>query len=231
MQLDTVRSRATPEGVTLSLRIAGAPVRAVAWFLDTMLIWLTVFLLQILLGYLGGFGAGLFMLLVFVIHWFYPVAFEVLNDGVTPGKKAMGLRVIHDDGTPVAATASLLRNFLRPADFLPAAYGAGLVSLLLTADSQRLGDLAAGTVVVYRDDGHSFGDLAAGEVWAPPVALSRREQRAIVDFASRLTTWSDERAEELADLAQPLTRSRGAESVSRLVGMAHYVTGRRSEPA
>ena len=240
MRLDTARSRATPEGVNLSLRVAGAPVRCIAWFVDLVLIAACVFFVQLILTMLGTFGTGLMLIFLFCITWFYGVLFELWNDGMTPGKKMLGLRVVHDDGTPVTATGSLLRNFLRVADFLPAAYGAGLVALFLSPNCQRLGDLAAGTLVVYRDDDEILLGLGPGDAVtpsgrpaarpiAPPVALSRSEQRALVDFAARLPTWGGERAAELAAVLRPLTRAGGAEGVDRLVGMAHYVLGRRSE--
>lgn len=226
MRLDTARHRATPEGVNLSLRVAGAPVRAVAWLIDLIVIAVCVVVVQIVLTLLGTFGVGLMLIFMFGISWFYGVAFELWNDGMTPGKKVMGLRVVHDDGTPVTITGSLLRNFLRFADFLPVAWGAGLVALLVSPDSQRLGDMAAGTLVVYRDE-DAQGSVPHGEPVAPPVALSRSEQRALVDFAARIPTWGPERAAELASVLLPLTRADGAEGVERLVGMAHHVLGRR----
>ncbi|MDA8016792.1 MAG: RDD family protein [Thermoanaerobaculia bacterium] len=228
MRLDTVRSRATPEGINLSLRVAGAPIRSLAWFIDLILISLSVFLLQMVLAFFGTFGIGLLLIFLFSISWFYGVVFEQLNDGTTPGKKILGLRVVHDDGTPVTVTGSLLRNLLRVADFLPMAYGAGLVALFLSKDCQRLGDMAAGTLVVYREDETHRG-VPPAEPVVPPVALSRSEQRALVDFAARLPTWGPERAQELASVIQPLTRAQGPRSVERLVGMAQYVLGRRNE--
>lgn len=232
MRLDTARNRATPEGVNLSLRVAGAPARFAAWFVDVILIFVVIFLLQMVLTILGALGSGLILICMFAIFWFYGVFFEMLMDGMTPGKKILGLQVVHDDGTPVTWTGSLLRNFLRFADFLPAAYGAGLVALFLSPDCQRLGDMAAGTLVVYRDDDKKQGGLAPGRPTAPPVALSRSEQRALVDYAARISTWGPERSEELASLVRPLTRAENdAQGVERLVGMAHYVLGRRAEPS
>ena len=99
---------------------------------------------------LAGLGQGLMLLGFFLLEWFYPVFFE-LRSGATPGKRAMGLRVVHDDGTPVGAVASVIRNLLRVADFLPLFYAAGLVSCLVDRDFRRLGDLAAGTLVVHSE--------------------------------------------------------------------------------
>ncbi|MGV8435388.1 RDD family protein, partial [Pseudomonas aeruginosa] len=87
---------------------------------------------------------GLGLLLTFVMTWWYMVLFEVLNQGRSPGKQMMGLRVVHDDGTPVGWAASLLRNLLRFADILPFGYALGLLCCLNHPAFKRLGDIAAG---------------------------------------------------------------------------------------
>ena len=227
--LDTDRHRDTPEGVTLALPVAGPAVRFFAWFLDTMVVLLAYAALASILGLLGDLGVGLSLLVLFLLLWFYPVFFEVRRNGITPGKKSLGLQVIHADGTPVELTASLLRNLLLAADFLPFFYGAGLVSMLVDRDFRRLGDIAAGTLVVHRERPQQVGEVPAEIPLAPPVALRRDERRAVVSFASRVTTWSGERAAELANLARPLTGSRGTEGVRRLVGMANWILGRNAE--
>ena len=85
---------------------------------------------------------------LFLVEWFYPVLFEVLWRGQTPGKRALGISVINDDLTPVTLGPSLVRNLLRVVDFLPVFYLAGLVTMLSNRRFQRLGDLAAGTLVI-----------------------------------------------------------------------------------
>jgi uncharacterized RDD family membrane protein YckC len=80
------------------------------------------------------------------------VLFELSPWAATPGKRALGLKVVMDDGLPVTPAASLIRNLLRAADFLPFLYAAGLISMLVRADFKRLGDLAAGHVVVHVAD-------------------------------------------------------------------------------
>ena len=107
--------------------------------------------LGMLLPLLGGAGMGLWLILMFLMEWFYPVLFEVLARGQTVGKMALGIRVLCDDGTPVGWYQSTVRNFLKFVDFLPVLYGAGLLSMLLQKDFKRLGDLAAGTLVVYAE--------------------------------------------------------------------------------
>src|SRR5690606_35096512 len=97
------------------------------------------------LGMLGKFGLGIGALLLFLVQWWYMVLFEVLNQGRTPGKQWLGLRVIHDDGTPIGWAASLTRNLLRFVDLLPFGYFLGALCCLSHPSFKRLGDLAAGS--------------------------------------------------------------------------------------
>lgn len=230
MGLDTLRSRATPEGVTLNLRVAGPPVRLIAWGIDAVVMLIVQGLLGFVAALFGAAGQGFLLLAVFAVIWFYPVAFELLRHGATPGKASMGLRVVHDDGTPVGPVASVVRNFLRVADFLPFAYGAGLGTMLLNRNFQRLGDLAAGTLVVYRETEAADLDVPTAPPMPPPTALDRDEQRAIIDFASRRSTWSTERSDELAEILSPLTGAQRGDRAAQLDGMANWLLGRRSEP-
>ncbi len=85
---------------------------------------------------------------VFFVQFGYDVLFETLASGRTPGKRWTGLRVVKKGGTPVGFVASALRNILRIVDSLPGFYLVGILSVLFTANNQRLGDLAAGTLVV-----------------------------------------------------------------------------------
>lgn len=231
VRLDTRRQRETPEGITLTFPVAGPSVRLMAWLIDAILIAVLMTAFSMVLGFMGQTGMGLYLVVLFVLWWFYPVIFEVWRDGMTPGKKRLGLQVIHDDGTPVGWTASLLRNLLRSADFLPFGFLAGLVSMLLDRDFRRLGDLAAGTLVVHHERVSQHGQVARQEPVAPPVVLLQDERRALIDFASRLPRWNIERAKELARVAYPLTRAPGEKGLERLVGMANWVLGRRGDGA
>ena len=150
-------------------------------------------------------GAGLAAILLFLLTWWYMVLFEVLNQGRSPGKQLLGLRVVHDDGTPVGWAASLTRNLLRFVDFLPFAYGLGILSCLNHPAFKRLGDLAAGTLVVYQETPSPRPPLPPAEPLPAPFALSLDEQRAILAFAERQGSLSDERRQEVAALlAEPL---------------------------
>src|SRR4029078_9167645 len=78
-----------------------------------------------------------------------PVAFELTASGATPGKRMLGLKVVMDNGLPVTPSASVTRNLLRVADFLPFGYGFAIASMLIRTDSKLLGDIAAATMVVH----------------------------------------------------------------------------------
>ena len=232
MRLDTERRRATPEGVTLSLRVAGPPVRASAWMLDLLIMGVLQVILAVMLSLLGSVGEALLFLSLFAVGWFYAVGFELLNNGATPGKRVFVLQVVNDDGTPIDLASSVVRNFLRVADFLPFAFGAGLLSMTLSRDFQRLGDLAAGTLVIYRDTEVVGLQVPEAPAVVPPVSLDPAEQRAVVDFAERQEQWNEERAAELAEASGPLAGGqRGRAAVERLVGMANWLIGRQGTPA
>jgi uncharacterized RDD family membrane protein YckC len=217
----------TPEGVELALRVAGPVPRLLAWVLDLLLRGTLYVALAIVAATLGRSGLGLLLIALFAIEWLYPVVFEVWRDGATPGKRRMGLVVLHRDGTPVRFTASAIRNLIRFVDFLPFGYGIGLVSMLVTRDFQRLGDLAAGTVVLHRDDELAGYRVPAAAPLAPPVPLDLAEQRAVIEYAERLGTWTEARATELAGIVRPLTGTAGREAMVRLLGIAAWLLGRR----
>ena len=226
--LDTARRIATPEGIELELRLAGPVPRAAAWALDFLLRLAILFLAAMVLGALGGFGSGVFLLLWFFLEWLFPAWCEVYLAGATPGKKALGLAVLHDDGTPVRWPAALARNLLRAIDFLPLFYGIGLLTMLMNRDFKRLGDLAAGTIVVYREAKPRGFRVPEGAPLAPAVALTLAEQRAILDFAERAQGLTAERAEELAAIPRGLVgAASGPAAAERLIRIANFLVGRR----
>lgn len=225
--LDTQRALSTPEGVVITLRVAGLPVRALAWGIDVGVRVLAYGVAATFLSLLQQFGQGLFFLVLFAGEWLYPVVFEVYFGGATPGKRMLGLRVLHDDGTPVGLSASLIRNLLRFADFLPVAYGFGIVTMLVQKDFKRLGDLAAGTVVVYRYREPMVRRVPEAPPAPSPIPLDLDEQGAILEYAERLAGWSRERGLELASLLRPLTEATGSAGRQRLLGIANYLVGRR----
>ncbi|MBK1633445.1 RDD family protein [Thiohalocapsa halophila] len=219
--IDTLRRFETPEGVEIALRLAGPVPRALAFAID-FAIRAGLYLLLLPLAGLAGVGVGLLLLALFLLEWLYPVLFE-LRSGATPGKRAMGLLVVHADGTPVGPSASLLRNLLRAADFLPVLYGLGLAAMLADRDFRRLGDLAAGTLVIHRDAPPLPAALPVHPPLPPPAPLDLATQQAVLAFAERSRTLSPARQAELAALAG-LTTAPGADPVAALLGIANWIS-------
>jgi uncharacterized RDD family membrane protein YckC len=232
LAIDTQRRVATPEGCEIGLRIAGPVTRARAWLYDALIRMFFWFLLGMLASFIGRFGMGLFFVSVFLLEWFYPVVFEVYRHGQTPGKRACGLMVLHDDGRPVGFGASFVRNSVRFVDFLPVLYATGFVASLLNADGKRLGDLAAGTVVVHVDvvKAPALNERAVEELGAqrPPFPLTVEEQQALIEYRARVGQFTEERSLELAELPAPLTGDvRPEEARRRLLRMANFLIGQR----
>lgn len=227
-RLDTIQWRPTPEGCVLDLRPAGPMSRALALFIDVVvrsMIWTSAMQVLLLLGQLGF---GLFVLLGFVVEWLVPVLFEVLWSGQTPGKRVVGLVVLHDDGTPVGWQASFVRNAMRFVDFLPIMYVTGFVTTLLNADGKRLGDLVAGTMVVHKPEPRRPGEMPGIGAEPPAIALLADERRAVVDYALRALTLTEERALELATVPTPLVAGDTPEEArARLLRVANFLTGER----
>jgi hypothetical protein len=143
----------------------------------------------------------------------------------------MHIKVLHTNGTPVGWTASLIRNLLRAVDFLPFMYGFGLLSMLSTSQFQRLGDLSAGTIVVYNDDDSNqqlLSDIPLSEAEDISVILTAQEQRAIVHFAQRAAKLPPERAQELAEILIPLTGQNKPQATVKLYRLANGLIGRNS---
>jgi uncharacterized RDD family membrane protein YckC len=225
--IDTLLLVATPEGCEIPLRLAGPLCRARAWLLDALIRFLIVSLVVQGLAFLGGLGAGLMLVSLFAVAWLYPILFEVYGGGATPGKRMSGLVVLHDDGTPVGWSASVVRNTVRFVDFLPLFYAVGFVAMLLDAGHRRLGDMAAGTVVAYIRPVRPPAAVAPVVGEAPAVSLDIAEQRAIIEYARRADRLTPERAEELALLAGPLTAGLGGTAArKRLLSYGAFLLGR-----
>jgi uncharacterized RDD family membrane protein YckC len=224
--LDTVRLIETPEGVALHLHPAGVMPRAAAWAIDFALRVAAAFVAAIGLGLLGATGVGLNLLVVFSLMWLYPVLFEVLRDGQTIGKRSVGLRVVHANGTPVGWLASIVRNLLRTVDMLPVLYGFGVVAGLLDPQGRRLGDMVAGTLVIHAERAPTPALLPEVPAVWPELPLAAHEKAAIIAFAERGPRLTPERQAELAELLPQLTRARGGAAVQRLFGIASALLGR-----
>ena len=227
MRLDTSYTVNTPEGIELKLSPAGPVPRTLAWLVDLSIRLAVSAFIFVILAFMGNLGFGLAMILVFLLEWFYPVWFELRHEGQTPGKKLLQIYVAHLDASPVSPAASIVRNLLRVVDFLPLCYGFGLASTLTTRRFQRLGDLAANTVVLHKQQTkgliHDFDETPQ----RPDVSLTLPEQQAIILFAQRQKTLTPDRQHELAAMCGPLNGQQ-LSSADDVRGIASWLTGRKT---
>ena len=198
----------TPENVAFGYQIAGIGSRFLAALIDTTLIAILLIVVNLLLAVLLDAGwmiellqswaVAVLSLLNFAIFGGFYIFFELAWNGQTPGKRKIGLRVVCQNGTPVSLTESLIRNLVRLVDFLPFAYGIGVVTMFIDGKSRRLGDLAGSTLVVY-DQGEVMLELQeiqpklGSVVWSAPEKLAglplekltERDLQAVEEYTRR----------------------------------------------
>lgn len=233
--LDTLYTVESPEGIALTLRPAGLVSRGLAYAIDMMIRIGVYAVAALLVSPFKGMGQAFIIILVFALEWFYPVVFELSRHAATPGKRALGLRVVMDSGLPVTPAASLTRNLLRAADFLPFLYTFGVLTLLWREDFKRLGDLAAGTLVVHDRQVLLHAPWPQVAPASPARPLSLREQAAVVAWAGRHERLTPDRMEELARLAQGVLPPQGPGDTTgaptavtpRLLAVVQWAMGRR----
>jgi uncharacterized RDD family membrane protein YckC len=230
--IDTVVAIEAPEQIRFRYRLAGPAQRGIAHLVDLLvivaLLAVTVLLTMLLSapfaswvqqpGALERAGKGLFLLGLFLAQWGYFALFEAFAHGQTPGKRLLSLRVLEIGGEPITFVDAVLRNLLRAADLLPFGYAAGLTSMLLDSRFRRLGDLAAGTIVVVEDRAR----VAVPIYIHPPtpeeaqhlparVVLDADELRAIEMFLRRAPTLGGPLATALAtSVAEAIGKRHGA---------------------
>jgi uncharacterized RDD family membrane protein YckC len=194
---------ATPERVALALPVAGIGFRSIAYLLDATLLflfWISAYFLFSLLrvdfiGTFLGFSSlvkTLALLGGFATQWIYWTACETAGRGQTPGKRALGIRVVSDDGSAVTVLQSAVRNLCRIVDFLPFCYGVGLLAMLVSRENRRLGDLLAGTLLIREEriELRKYDQVVpakppAGAVPAMSERLAAEDVELILSFLSR----------------------------------------------
>jgi len=177
----------TPEHLEVSYELAGAGTRAAAYVIDIILMMAVMSLCQNLVAAiltslpmsLQVYAAALLGILYFIAINAYFIVFELLWAGQTPGKRMVGIRVVKTGGYALRFPDSLLRNLLRAVDFLPLFYGVGLLSLLLTRHCQRVGDIIAGTLVVYQERNRADAILSTTVTGNSAMPLAMVKLRAI----------------------------------------------------
>ena len=220
----------TPEGILLELSPAGLSARFYAFALDWVIRLAILYAVAIAAALMAGLGAALMLILLFVLEWFYPVIFELTLSGATPGKRVFGLKVVMDNGLPITPAASITRNLLRTADFLPFFYGFAIVSILTRRDCKRLGDIAAATMVVHEARAVPRISLNTIVPVVPVRPLTPENEAAIVALAARANRMTAERLDELAALAASVSGDAGRSGpdvTRRVLGVAQWVLGQR----
>ncbi len=185
------------DNVRLELPIAGLGSRTLAASIDHLLL----FLLQLLwlaagvvlltqVGLSMGWLAGILVLGIFALQWGYFAAFEMVTSGQTPGKLAVGLRVVSRVGGRTTPAAILIRNFIRTFDIV-----AGIPIMAVDRRARRLGDFIAGTLVVHhRDDRRERAQLGRH-----PPGWRAREVAVVEGFLRRAELMDRDGAQRLAD--------------------------------
>lgn len=216
MHLDDRLTIDTPEGVSIDVTLAGLGTRLGAALVDIVIqgfVLLALVLALTLAGAavsddIGVFLLGAGSLIIVTVLLGYSIVFEALNNGRTPGKSIFGIRVVSVDGSPLTLGAVAIRTLMRLIDFLPGAYALGAISIVATQRNQRLGDIAARTVVVRdRNDATPRPLLptpAPSEGWDVS-AVTDQELAVVRRFASRRLDLAPEpRAKLVSDLAPRL---------------------------
>lgn len=191
MEYEDTTSISTPEGVEIELRLAGLGSRFSAELIDIAIkgVALGALALIVFLAIGGTAASVVFAVGVLAAVVVYDVVFEVRSEGATPGKRALGTRVLLEDGAPVGLRASAIRNVIRLIEGLALLYIPAIIAVLATRRNQRLGDLAAGTVVARaaHEGGPSFRRTpSAGEYEDWDVsAITPQELAAVRSFLGR----------------------------------------------
>jgi uncharacterized RDD family membrane protein YckC len=193
----------TPEQIELSLPLAGVGSRAIAYLLDllcqivpTTAVAVALFVIAPIDKVFGKAADGLpelttlpmalLSLTIFAVNFGYFAVFETLWRGQSPGKRWTALRVVKDGGFPLDGRAALVRNLLRVVDFLPAFYVAGMISIFLGRSGKRIGDHAAGTVVVRERRVRAIEPPhEAAPTPAAAAALAPADRSLVEDFLDR----------------------------------------------
>jgi uncharacterized RDD family membrane protein YckC len=219
---------ATPERVSFDYQVAGLGTRTIAQVLDLLIVFgilIAVYFVAIAALVVGSDAATLIFLIgSFVVIFGYFWVSEALWSGQTVGKKALRLRAVGDRGEPLTFAQAGIRNIVRIVDFLPYGYGVGLIVLFANGKGKRLGDLAAGTIVVKDSDRVYLWQLPGARSAAPAQAVSAASpaeltlrrldpelRRFVSSYARRRPELTLEVRAQLASHVQPSLRSAAPE--------------------
>ncbi|MFH0900581.1 MAG: RDD family protein [Pseudomonadota bacterium] len=229
--LHEVSTIETPEQIAVDLPLAGIGSRALAYIVDILIQAIpivvaavaAVAVFELELGGLvqtdaesGEPGISLMFVVVisavtFAVNFGYFVLFEMTWAGQSPGKRALGIRVVRDGGYPLDATSALVRNLLRVVDFLPGFYLAGMLVLFFGGHGKRVGDYAAGTAVIKeRKLEDVVVDLRPLASSGSSGSITAEERELVVQFLSRRMQLEGAARDRLAhELARRLAAKQG----------------------
>jgi len=185
------------EGIDLELVLAGVGSRSLALLVDLIIEFALIFLFAAVASTFGDGGVAVAAVGTFMVLLGYHIVFEAFNDGRTLGKMWLGIAAVSIDGTPLTFFQSVVRNVVRFIDLLPGTYLVGLIAVLTTAKNQRVGDLAADTLVVRRPRHRATVPMVTLGASPVPVgntanwdtgAVTADEVAAIVSFLGRRAT-------------------------------------------
>lgn len=174
-------------------------------------------------GRITGVLIAMFLLTQFVIEAGYFIFWEMLTGGRSPGKAVVGLRVVHHDGLPIDFRSSVVRNVLRMVDMLPTNYVVGLVAMLLSESGQRLGDHAAGTIVIRLDRPEAAVEIEAPQR-PPPFALTRDQLARIGPRELQLLRTTFRRMASLPEARRRQVVEEVAETMRARLDIAEFPT-------
>jgi uncharacterized RDD family membrane protein YckC len=225
----------TPESIAFSYELAGLGSRFLALVVDQAIQLVT--LIAIFAGLLlvgsqvakahvkpvfshqvaESIGIAIIVVIVFAVLFGYFIVFEAAWNGQTPGKKLVGLRVVRDGGHPIDFGASLIRNLIRVGEQMIGYYILAAISALISPENKRLGDLAAGTIVV-RDSriATPFAQSRETPLYAPTAYLTGDERALVARFLERRDTLRSDRRSELAWQLARRVRGRVPRELARL---------------
>jgi uncharacterized RDD family membrane protein YckC len=219
----------TPEKVPFSYRVAGLGSRSLAWLIDAAFLLLLLVMGQVLAAPIRaagrpGLAVAIGLLSSWLLVWGYFLVFEWLWGGQTPGKRILGIRVIHWNGTAISFSEAAVRNLLRAVDSvpIPVPLGCGLLGFVVAAcnrENRRLGDLAANTLVVYLE-------RRAKPIRALQDARTEADRGRVAVFRQRLAQLDREQKQALLDLCLRRDQLRVTERARLFQAAAHFVQGR-----
>jgi uncharacterized RDD family membrane protein YckC len=215
----------TPENVLLDAEIAGFATRSIGALIDYIIITVIIVVAAYLFEAASraartspfeetpDWWSAVFALVLLFFFAFYQLFFEILWNGQTPGKRVVSIRVVQSTGLPLTMSSAIIRNLVRLFDFLPLFYGFGLIAMFATKNTQRLGDLAAKTVVVREQRKLKLNTLQENY----NVSYSYVKRTEPLPHYLRLERLDETDRRAIIDYLQRRSQLRNSESIARML--------------